>query len=169
MYQPYKPTHSKEWLEKYLSTNYYKKPYDKFMWWRSFSPRSNPLPYNVPLRDRILNGDFDLGPFTFEIELVEHRLNERYAKLYDDPGRLRQEEQMDKARRKRLIEDRDKDEQKKLDALKRDFLNEFKMTREQYDKAVISYRGPDLVNFYYRCEEKFGRRAIKPKPVPSFR
>ena len=94
---PFKPIHSVEWLEKYLKTNYYKKKYDRFMWWRSYTPRKSPLPANHSLRDRILNGDFDMGPFTFEIELVEHKLNERFLKYYDDPGRLRQEEQLDKA------------------------------------------------------------------------
>lgn len=166
---PYKPTHSVQWLEKYLKTNYYKKKYDRFMWWRSYTPRENPLPNNYPLRDRILNGDFDMGPFEFEIQLVEHRLNERYERLYNDPGRLRQEEQMDKARRKRLIEDRDKDEQKKLETLKRDFLREFKMTKQQYDREIVRYRGPDLINFYYRMEQKFGKYARRPQPVPKFR
>ena len=169
MLAPYKPTHTVEWLENYLSTNYYKKKYDRFMWWRSYTPRTGPLPNNYPLRDRILNGDFDMGPFAFEVELVEHRLNERYLRLYNDPGRLRQEEQMDKARRKRLIEDRDKDEAKKLELLKRDFLREFKMTSKQYDREITQYTGPDLINFYYRMEDKFGTKAIRPQPVPKFR
>ncbi len=166
---PFKPIHSVEWLEKYLKTNYYKKKYDRFMWWRSYTPRKSPLPANHSLRDRILNGDFDMGPFTFEIELVEHKLNERFLKFYDDPGRLRQEEQLDKARRKRLIEDRDKDEQKKLETLKRDFLREFKMTTKQYEREIASYRGPDLINFYYRMQDKYGTYAKRLQPVPEIR
>ena len=139
------------------------------MWWRSYTPRKAPLSRNHPLRDRILNGDFDIGPYIYEIELVEHKLIERYNRLYSDPGRLRQEEQMDKARRKRLIEDRDKDEKNKLETLKRDFLREFKMTKQQYDREIIRYRGPDLINFYYRMEDKYGKYARKAKPVPNFR
>jgi len=169
MKAPYKPIHEVKWLEDYLSTNYYKKKYDRFMWWRSYTPRKAPLSTNFPLKDRILNGDFDLGPFTYEIELVEHKLNERHSRLYNDPGRLREEEQMDKARRKRLIEDRDKDEAKKLETLKRDFLREFKMTSKQYDREITQYTGPDLINFYYRMEDKYGTKAIRPQPVPKFR
>ena len=30
---PYKPVNDKKWLEKYLGSNYYKKKYDRFMWW----------------------------------------------------------------------------------------------------------------------------------------
>lgn len=165
---PYSPIHTEQWLNKYLRTNYYKKNYDRFMWWRGFTPRNKPLTNNHPLPDRILNGDFDMGSFSYEIELVEHRLNQRYERLFDDPGRLRIEDQMDKARRKRLIEDRDKDEHKKLEDLKRAILFEFKMTREQYDKEVVKYRGPDLINFYYRMADKYAKYARRLTPIPKF-
>lgn len=166
---PYKPIHDVKWLEKYLSTNYYKKKYDRFMWWRSYTPRKAPLSSKHPLRDRILNGDFDLGPFTYEIELVEHKMNERYVKWADDLGRIREAEQLDKARRKRLIEDRDKDEIKKLQELKKSFLFEFKMTKEQYDREIVRFRGKDLITFYYRMEDKYNKYARRLQPVPKFR
>ena len=78
------------------------------MWWRSYTLKNPPLSSKHPLRDRILNGDFDLGPFVFEIELVEHRINEKCKDhKYEDTAR--EAIQLDKARRKRLQEDRDKD------------------------------------------------------------
>ena len=167
---PYRPVHTVKWIEKHLSKTYYKKPYDRFMWWRSYTPKNKPLDAKqFSLRDRILNGDFDLGPYVFEIELVEHKMNERYAKWYDDPGRIREAEQVDKARRKRLQEDRDKDEFNKLADLRRSMIFEVKMTRKQYDREVIKYTGPDLVNFYYRMADKYGVYARKPKAIPNFR
>jgi hypothetical protein len=169
MHTPYNPIHSVKWLEKYLKTNYYKKKYDRFMWWRSFTPKSPPLGKNHSLRDKIANGDFDIGPFVYEIELVEHKLNERYIRLFDDPGRLRAEEQMDKARHKRLQEDRDKDEARKLQDLRKAFMNEFRITGEQYDKEVVKYTGPDLLNFYFRMEDKYNQGSVRLRPVPKFR
>jgi hypothetical protein len=169
MYLPYNPVHSVEWLEKYLKTNYYKKKYDRFMWWRSYTLRNNPLSTNHPLRDRIANGDFDLGSFTYEIELVEHRLNEKHLKLGHDEVQLREAVQVDKARRKRLQEDRDKDEANKLKVLKNAFLDEFHIKPEQYDKEILKYTGPDLINFYFKIEDKYGKRAVRVKPVPKFR
>lgn len=166
---PYKPLHSVEWLEKYLKTNYYKKKYDRFMWWRSYTPRENPLPNNYPLRDRILNGDFDMGPFTFEIELTQHRMNEKFIQCKGYEDTYREAIQLDKARIKRLKEDRDKDEQKKLETLERDFLREFKMTKKQYEREIVAYRGPDLINFYYRMQDKYGTYAKRLQPVPKFR
>ena len=68
MILPYKPIHTQEWLEKFLSANYYKKNYDRFMWWRSYSLKKKPLDKLQPLRRKIENGDFELGPFIFEIE-----------------------------------------------------------------------------------------------------
>ena len=43
------------------------------------------------------------------------------------------------------------------------------MTREQYDREIVNYRGPDLINFYYRMQDKFKQRALRPTPVPSIR
>jgi hypothetical protein len=165
---PHKPVHEKKWLERYLKTNYYKKKYDRFMWWRSFTLRNPPLSNRHPFRDRILNGDFDLGPYVYELELVEHKLNETHARIGHDEVQLREAVQMDKARRKRLQEDRDKDEFNKLAELRRCFLAEFKMTKVQYDREVVKYRGPDLINFYYRMEDRFGKRAVALKKVPTF-
>ena len=165
---PYSPIHSQAWLEKYLSTNYYKKKYDRFMWWRSFTLRNNPLSNKHPLRDRIANGDFDLGPYVFEIELVEHRLNEKHQRFANDEVQLREQIQVDKARRKRLQEDRDKDEANKLQDLKRAFLYEFVMTEKQYEKEVIR-PNKDLISFYFKMEDKYGKRTRRLQPVPKFR
>lgn len=164
---PYKPIHSVEWLEKYLSTNYYKKKYDRYMWWRSYTPRENPLSNNHPLKDRILNGDFELGPYIFEIELVEHKINQKWIECKGYEDTFREAIQVDKARRKRLKEDRDKDEVKKLQELKKAFLLHLKMTSKQYDREVINYRGPDIINFYYRMREKFGEKAIRMLNAPK--
>jgi hypothetical protein len=165
---PYSPIHSKKWLEKYLSTNYYKKKYDRYMWWRSYTLRNPPLSNRHPLIKRIENGDFDLGSFTFEIELVEHRMNEKYE-LHKHDDTYFEAIQLDRARVKRLKEDRDKDEFTKLVELKKCFLGEFHMTVKQYDSQVTKYTGPDLINFYYRMEDKYGKRSVRLKPVPEFR
>ena len=166
---PYSPNHSVKWLENFFKADYYKKPYDRFMWWRSYTPKSKPLTNRHPFRDRILNGDFDLAPYKFEAELVEHRMNQKYIehKGYEDTWR--EEIAVDKARRKRLLEDYEKEEHKRLEELKKCFLQEFKMTSKQYDREVVNTRAKDLIDFYYRMDDKFGRKAKKVQPVPKFR
>jgi len=126
------------------------------MWWRSFTPRNAPLSNRHPLRDRIINGDFDLGSFVFEIELVEHRINEKFKEIGHDPVQYIEAISLDRARIKRLKEDRDKDEAKKLEELKKAFLVEFKITKEQYEKEIIKTH-KDLLTFYDKMEKKYGR------------
>lgn len=128
------------------------------MWWRSYTLRNQPLSNRHPLRDRILNGDFDLGPYVFEIELVEHRINEKCLD-HKHEDTFREAIQLDKARRKRLQEDRDKDEVKKLEDLRKAFVHEFRMTKEQYDKEVVR-PNKDLISFYFKMEDKYGRRGV---------
>lgn len=163
---PYSPLHEKEWLEKYLKKNYYTKKYDRFMWWRSFTPRNSPLSNRHPLRDRIINGDFDLGSFVFEIELVEHRINEKFKEIGHDYVQYQEAISLDRARIKRLKEDRDKDEARKLDELEKAFLQEFKMTKEQY-YTEISKTHKDLLSFYNKMERKFGRYWKPAKLAPN--
>ena len=118
---PYKPIHSEAWLERYLKKNYFKKKYDRYMWWRSYSLRNKPLMDISPLRKRIENGDFDLGPFQFEIELAMHKINEKFLE-HKHEDTFREATQIDKARIKRLQEDRNKDEKEKLEKLKKAFM-----------------------------------------------
>ncbi len=153
---PYSPSHSLEWLEKFFEKDYYKKPYDRFMWWRSYTPKRRPLHPRQPLIDRIINGDFDVAPYRYEAEIVEHRLNEKWVELRDDPGRYLQEESVNMARRKRLMEDYEKEETKRLQELRTLFVREFKMTSQDYDVEVEQSQTESLVDFYYEMKEKYG-------------
>ena len=168
MILPYKPTHEKKWLLKYLGTNYFTKKYDKFMWWRSYTARKPPLTRNHPLRDRILNGDFDIGPYIYEVELTKHRMNEKFIECRGYEDTYREATQVDKARIKRLEEDRNKDEKTKLEDLKRAFLFTLRMNSKQYDREVGNFRGKDLITFYYRMEDKYGTYARRIQAVPKF-
>lgn len=153
---PYSPIHSLEWLENFFSKDYYKKPYDRFMWWRSYTPKRKPLHPRQPLIDRLINGDFDVAPYRFEAEIVEHRLNEKWVEYRDDPGRYLQEESVNIERRKRLMQDYEKEESKRLDDLRRLFTIEFKMTLQDYDVEAEQTQSESLVDFYYEMKEKYG-------------
>ena len=148
---PYKPGHSKNWLNKFFKQDYYKKPYDRFMWWRSYTPKSKPLTNRHPFKDRILNGDFDIAPYKFEAELVEHRMNDKFIECRGYEDTFREATQVDKARRKRLLEDFEKDEANKLQELERGFLQTFKLTKEQYEEEVMN-TDLELIELYFYIE-----------------
>jgi len=162
---PFEPKWSKQWIETKLKRKFFKKPYDRFMWWRSYTPKNKPLGIKASLIDRIINGDFEAGPFLLEVELVHHTINEKFKALIGndgevDYGKYSVETSIDRARKKRLLEDHDKDEFRKLDDLRRLFKKEFKMTEEEYQNELT--KGSDtLVDFYYKLEKKYGKRINK--------
>ena len=152
---PYSPTIELEELEKRLTSKYYKKPYNRFQWWRSYTLKNNPLTNRHPLKDRILNGDFDLGSFRYEAMVVEHRMNGKWRELRNDSGRYVEETSLDRARRKRLMEDFEKDEIDKLSDLERGLLTTFKITKDQYEEEVMN-TDLELIDLYFHIEEKYG-------------
>ena len=162
---PFNPKWSKQWIETKLKRRFFKKPYDRFMWWRSYTPKNKPLSIKASLIDKIINGDFEAGPFLLEVELVYHTMNEKFKSLVGrdgevDWGKYAAETSIDKARKKRLLEDHEKDEFKKLDDLRKLFKKEFKMTEEEYEKEIT--KGSDtLVDFYYKLDDKYGKRNIR--------
>lgn len=154
---PYKPMHSPEWLEKYFKKNYYKKPYNRFHWWRSYVEKKNPLSNRTPLRDRILNGDFDFGPYKLEAEVVEHRINQKYQELFNDQGKYVEETSLDRARRKRLLEDYEADEKRKLNDLAKSFNELIGLSKEQVLEELADH-SDTLIEFYYHITEKYPRK-----------
>ena len=158
---PHSPSQTRKWLEKELSKRYFKKPYDRFMWWRSYTLKNKPLDKRAPFRDKILNGDFEQGPYLLEVELAKHTMNDKFLKCMTmngepDHGKFNQETSIDRARIKRLNEDFEKDEKNKLEEIKKGFVLNLKMTKEQYDKEVEKTGAKDLLTFYDRMSNKYG-------------
>ena len=156
---PFDPPFKKNWILRTLKKSYFKKPYDRFMWWRSFTPKNKPLPKSKPLRDRISNGDLDHAPYLFESYLAEYTMNEKYLQCKTtsgeiDEGKFRQESSIDGARRKRLLEDYDKEETKRLDELRTGFMKEFGIDRETYTKEAEN-SSKKLVDFYDYMSRKY--------------
>lgn len=166
---PYSPSQSREWLEKYFKQNYNTLSYNRFFWWRSYAPKFKELPNNHLVRNRIRNGDFDFPHYWFEAQLVEHHINERYLEIgIKDSEKFHEDTTMDRVRRKRLLEDFEKEEERKLRDLKKAILREIKMTEQEYDHE--SEFGPvmELADFYDYLVEKYGT-YWKPANIPKFK
>ena len=154
---PYSPPHSEKWLESYFKKNYYKRPYNRFHWWRSYVDKNKPLSNRSPLRDRILNGDFDFGPYKFEAEVVEHKMNEKFVELHEDMGRYVEVTSLDRARRKRLLEDYEADEKRKLEDLAKSIGELIGLTKDKIFDELVEY-SDTLIEFYYHITEKYPRK-----------
>jgi hypothetical protein len=85
-----------------------------------------------------------------------------YVKYNGDVREIIMSHAVDLARRKRLIEDFEKDEASRLKALKDGFMREFVMTKEEYDDHVIEFGGT-TEEFYLYCLKTFDRSVKQPE------
>ena len=75
---------------------------------------------------------------------------------------------MDRVRRGRLFDDFEKDENEKLDYIRKEFTKEFRMTVEDYDNDVVEFDGT-LEQFYNHCSRVYTKklRSLKKRGRPS--
>lgn len=152
---PYTPVHSEYSAKKYLSENFYKKPYDRFMWWRGYSLRTEPLPARAKLIDKIKNGDFEPGPYHYEISLVEHKLKIAWLELYPDHNKFMETQAINIERRKRLFQEYEKDEKKKFEKLYKFFNKDYNLTQSQIDDDLINLEIDNLEDYWEYCEKTY--------------
>ena len=156
---PFDPPLKRDWILRTLKKDYFKKPYDRFMWWRSYTPKNKPLPKSKPLRDRIANGDLDHAPYLYESYLAEYTMNDKYLKCITKNGEVdyskwKQETSVDGARKKRLLDDYDKEETRRLDELRKGFMKEFNIDKETYYKEAEN-SSKKLLDFYDYMSRKY--------------
>ena len=151
---PYQPIHTEEWLEAFFAKNYFKKPYDRFMWWRSYTPKTKPLLGKASPLQRIQNGDFDPAPYKFEAEVVEHRLRKKWFELRGDWQKFLEVCAVDLARRKRLLDDQAKEEKKRLDGFFKVMKNLFGLTQVEVEEELFYFSGESVLDFYHYLLKK---------------
>ena len=149
----FNPPMSRKQVEKQLS-QYQKINYNQFRWWRMYQPKNKPLDNRQPLRDRILNGDFDFSCYKAQIYLVEYQLNDILKECGVDYQKYLEKTSVMRARRKRLIEDFEKDEKDRLESFIKEFTRYFRCNREQVEKEMLNCSG-SLIDLYYIIEEKY--------------
>lgn len=150
----YKIPMSRKEVEKQLS-KYQKINYNQFRWWRMYQPKNKPLHNRQPLRDRILNGDFDYTCYRAQQYLVEYQLEDLLKECNNDYQMFLEKGKMNLARRKRLIEDAEKDEAERLNSLITEFTKNYRLDKKQVEEEMINFSGDSLIDFYYHIDEKY--------------
>jgi hypothetical protein len=79
-----------------------------------------------------------------------------------DYAKYLEKTQVIRARRKRLMEDFEKDENERLRSLTVEFTKYFKCDREQVEEEMLNCSG-SLIDLYYIIEEKY---KVVPMPYP---
>ena len=162
MNNPYSPVTSREQLEKKFS-KLRKLNYNAFRWWRMYDNPNKPLCNRSLFRDRILNGDFDYSHYKYQADWCEHEMNDIARECGDDIGKFVEKTSLLRSRRKRLLEDFEKDENGKLEMLINTFTIHFRCNKEQVYEEIEKCSG-SLMDLYYIIEEKY-RIVHMPYPL----
>jgi hypothetical protein len=115
-----------------------------------------PLPNKSPLIDKILNGDFDYPHYKLQAELVEHELNELAQKCGGNNEKFGEKSAILRAKRKRLLDDFEKEENDKLSRIYKEFEKNFTATKEQIEAEMFRFVG-NLGEFYYYMGVRYSK------------
>jgi hypothetical protein len=157
----YNLSHPIELVEKELSKL---KPlnYNRFFWWRRWASKKVPLNNKADLYDKICNGDFNYSHYKWQSLYTEWEINQKFTTAIDTTHFV-EITRVDRMRRKRLLEDFEKDEIEKLTTIKKLFLKEFRMGGDNYEEEILEFGGT-LKDFYHYCSENYGKKIqIKSK------
>lgn len=142
---------SREFIEEKLS---HLKPinYNRFQWWRNYSTKSELTSYH-PLLKRIKNGDFDFSHYYWQAQnaIIQWDNN---IKNKNDFEELQSKSGLYMEKYRRLIEDFEKDEKKRLIEFKKGIKQVFKISSEEYDSVFENFFGT-LEDFYYFIESNY--------------
>jgi hypothetical protein len=158
MYSPYSPLTSRKQLDNEFS-KLRKLKYNAFRWWRMYDNPNKPLCNKSPFRDRILNGDFDYSHYRYQADWCEHEMNDIAEECGEDIGKYVEKTSLLRSRRKRLLEDFEKDENGKLEMLIKTFTVNFKCNEEQVYEEIDKCSG-SLMDLYYIIEDNYPKYNI---------
>lgn len=134
--------------------------YNKFYWWRRWSSTNNPLPKHSPLLNKIKNGDLDESPYLWQIKLCEYEINQKEKTFHYDYQKFLEQSLMDRVRRRKLIDDYEKDEYERIKLLKKEFVNNFHFNENTLEKELEYFDG-SIEEFYHYCSNKFCKKLEK--------
>ena len=146
------------------------KTYNKFFWWRRYQEHK-PLSKMASIWDKVKNGDYDVTPYykqrEYEFWFEEQEINKykaNYSGSYQDLGF--QERQISKLywqRRKRLLNDAERDELNRWVTFVKDVKTNFGGNEEQIKDMFESFEGT-ITEFLEAYRES--RNLPKIKPIP---
>jgi hypothetical protein len=144
--------------------------YNKFMWWRTHAQPGAPLGKRAPLKERIINGDFDFSCYYWQAQSTAINARKKLDLDKDDYQTQYEKVTVDVARYRRLLADFEKEENTRIEAILDAFTTSFKIGREELLDRLCNWP-LDLLSFYESLEE-FGtpssaeiRKRGRPKKI----
>jgi hypothetical protein len=144
--------------------------YNKFMWWRTHAQPGVSLGKRAPLKERIINGDFDFSCYYWQAQSAAINARKKLDLDKDDYQTQYEKVTVDVARYRRLLADFEKEENTRIEAILNAFTTSFKINREELLDRLCNWP-LDLLSFYESLEE-FGqvtsveiRKRGRPKKI----
>jgi len=126
--------------------------YNRFMWWRSHTDGIKPLGKRATLKARIENGDFNESSYFMQAQLALHNAKDKVNLNIHNHSDQLDILSVDLARYKRLMEDYEKEENARLEALYDAFTSCFLITRQELIDELCEWN-MDLLDYYNYCKE----------------
>ena len=126
--------------------------YNKFMWWRTHTDKVTPLGKRAPLKDRILNGDFEPSSYFWQAQLALYTAKDKLDLSKHDTKYQIEICAVDFQRYKKLMEDFEKEETNRMLALYEAFTTDYRITKEELEEKFINWNG-NILSFYRFAEE----------------
>jgi hypothetical protein len=125
--------------------------YNKFMWWRTHTDKVVPLGKRAPLKDRILNGDFNPSSYFWQAQLSLYMAKDKLDLTKHDTRYQIELCAVDFARHKRLMEDFEKEETTRMEALYSAFTDAYQITKEELEEKFLNFSGT-ILDFYHYAD-----------------
>jgi hypothetical protein len=134
----------------------YPKNYNRFQWWRRYHDMQE-LSDKAPTLQKILNGDYDYPTYFYQ---AQHEVYRMYDQIKNIPH---PEDRVDKVnlfmeRYRRLMEDSQKEEDKRFNAIKKRLSKEFKIEKEDLEQLMSEFEG-SLEELYIYLKNKKNEKS----------
>lgn len=128
-------------------SSYQKLNYNRFMWWRTHTDNNDPLSKRLPLKDRIINGDFEFSSYYWQAQSAVIIGRNKVDLSKDDHREQINKTSIDLERYRRLIADFEKEETKRIWELTDAFTKAFNLTHEEFHANLEMWEG-DILGLY---------------------
>ena len=126
--------------------------YNQFYWWRRFKSRETLHPLK-PLYDKIKNGDYEMSDYYYQAKYELELMEEKTAGIIDAEAR-HEAIGLSMERHRRLMNDYEKDEEKIMKGLIKDFRVVFGVSEDELERYMEECDG-DLMCLYNTVKQDY--------------
>lgn len=125
--------------------------YNKFFWWRNYTSKTKPLGKHSSLVEKIHNGDYNISPYYWMAQQAIVEAKKKIDTKKDVMSSQKEKTSIDRERYRRLMEDFEKDDNARLEAMYKAFQSMFRLTKDELDEHILNFDGT-IEDFYYHMK-----------------